>query len=92
MKKEIIQSLSLNFDWRAAGDIGAVICLANGGYFGFKRKELTLFYSLETKKICQVQEIKGTTISLGFFKSKEITKKELAQVMEQKIIFSKRSK
>jgi hypothetical protein len=89
MKKEIlIIGGVVSFDWRMFGELGSVIWLAKSGFYGFKRKGVTLFYSFETKEVRAVQKIEDLSI---FLKPalKTISKKELAQALYQKDYFDK---
>jgi hypothetical protein len=62
--------------------------LASAGFFGFKRREATLFYNFETKELYKVSKIEDCKIILDFTQLK-IAKKELDQAKEQRILFEK---
>lgn len=62
--------------------------LATAGFFGFKRKDATLFYNFGTDEVYKVSKIEDCKIVLDFTQLK-IAKKEFDQANEQRILFEK---
>jgi hypothetical protein len=82
-KDQLLVSFSVNLE-----NATSTFKLASAGFFGFKRKEATLFYNFETKEVYKVSKIEAGKIVLDFTQLK-IAKKELDQAKEQRILFEK---
>jgi hypothetical protein len=89
MKKEILMIVGAkSFDWSIVGERGATIHLGRAGFFGFKRKGETFFYSFEKREVRKVYSVEpeSRVVSLKSA-TKRISASELAQAGEQKVIF-----
>jgi hypothetical protein len=61
--------------------------LATAGFFGFKRKEATLFYNFDKREIYEVVKILPTSLIFDFSGDK-ISQKELKQATRQREFFT----
>ena len=92
MKKEIILMIvgPKSFNWAIVGERGATIHLGRAGFFGFKRNGETLFYSFEKKEVRGVYSVEPEKLVVSLKSAKKkISKSELAEAADQKIIFEK---
>jgi len=88
MKEEILMIVGPKaLDWSIVGERGATIHLGLAGFFGFKRKGETLFYSFDKKEVRKVYSVEpeNRVVSLKSA-TKRISSSELAQAGHQKVI------